>query len=147
MTVEDKFKSIVEYRKQQRVTSQENCKYQSRHRLQRIIETKINTTMIGSLSAMEERFGVLWGQGKPIEELSQDELKWLAIKEDLRTEILNNGNNQKRAAIAEISQYDVMWKRHHIDFFVDNKGSGDEHSMGFMTRDDTNKISLSCREV
>ena len=27
-------------------------------------------------------------------------------------------NNQKRAAVAEIQQYDVEWKRHHMELHV-----------------------------
>ena len=36
------------------------------------------------------------------------------IFERLREEILNNGNNQIRNALAELQQYDVEWLRYKI---------------------------------
>jgi hypothetical protein len=90
----------------------EHYSRQSRERLRRNIETKIRTTMIGALSLMEAKFGHLWGQGKPRTQLTDQELAMEELKDELRTEILNNGNNQLRAAIAEIGQYDVTWNRY-----------------------------------
>lgn len=113
--IEDKFSEVVSYRNENKIRSKDIYREQSRRRLQKSVETKINTTMIGAISAMEETFGFLWGQGKPKHMLTDSELEMLALKEDLRTQILNNGNNQKRAAIAEINQYEVTWQRHHID--------------------------------
>jgi hypothetical protein len=118
MGIEDKFKQVANYREQHKLSSRENYQNQSRRRLQKIVETKINTTMIGSISAIEQKFGKLWGQGKPASQLTDQELEMLALKDELRTEILNLGNNQKRAAVAEINQYDVEWKRHHMDLHV-----------------------------
>jgi hypothetical protein len=34
------------------------------------IEKKFNTTIIGSLAAIEESFGFLWGHGKRVDELT-----------------------------------------------------------------------------
>jgi hypothetical protein len=87
----------------------------SRERLRRNVETKIRTTMIGSLSLIEQFFGDLWGQGKPREDLTEDEQRNSQTKDELRTEILNLGNGQIRAAAAEIAQYDVVWNRYRYD--------------------------------
>jgi hypothetical protein len=70
---------------------------------------------------MEQKFGFLWGQGKPTSQLTDRERDMLYLKEELRTEILNNGNNQKRAAVAEINQYEVEWNRHHMELHVEKQ--------------------------
>jgi hypothetical protein len=88
---------------------------QSKERMRRNMETKIRTTMIGSLSVIEEKLGFLWGQGKPRSQLTDQELAMEEIKDELRTEILNNGNNQLRAAAAEINQYDIKWNRYQLE--------------------------------
>lgn len=116
MGIDDKLDRLVRHRQEHKEASRENYKQQSRRRLQKAIETKINTTMIGAIAAIERNFGFLWGDGKPA---NQRELDMLALKDALRTEILNNGNNQKRAAVAEIGQYDVEWNRHHVDLQVE----------------------------
>lgn len=121
MGADDKLRRIVSHRDQRQIAANDNYKFQSKRRLQKVIETKINTTMIGAISAVEQKFGKLWGQGKPINQLTEAELEMLALKDELRTEILNNGNNQKRAAVAEINQYDVEWKRHHMDLHVQER--------------------------
>lgn len=121
MSVDDKFRQMQDYRNSRKIAANENYKHQSKRRLQKAMETKINTTMIGAISAIEEKFGFLWGQGRPASQLTDRELDMLALKDELRTEILNNGNNQKRAAIAEINQYEVEWKRHHMDLAVEQR--------------------------
>lgn len=121
MGIEDKLSKVVKHREIHRIASSENYRHQSKHRLQKIIEKKINTTMIGAISIIEEKFGFLWGQGKPTNQLTERELEMLTLKDEIRTEILNNGNNQKRAAVAEINQYDIEWKRHHMDLAVEQR--------------------------
>ncbi len=121
--VSDALMRIRKQREANREASAERYASQSRERLRRNMETKIRTTMIGALSAVEQRFGSLWGQGKPRHLLTEDELRWDEIKEVLRTEILNNGNNQLRAAAAEIGQYEVSWNRYQYDLPVEKEGS------------------------
>lgn len=118
MDIESKLEEMLAYQHSRKLNSEENYRQQSKRRLQKIIETKITTTMIGAISAIEQKFGFLWGQGKPTDELTSKELDMLALKDELRTEILNNGNNQKRAVVAEINQYDIEWKRYHMDLHV-----------------------------
>ena len=114
----DKFRQMV--RGQQDIRDAEASRHlgESKQRLQKTIETKINTTMIGAISEMEAKFGFLWGQGKPYSALTDKEIAMLRLKDEMRTAILNNGNNQKRGVIAELEQYEVEWKRHHIDIQV-----------------------------
>jgi len=86
-------------------------KADSKDRLSKILKKKIQTTMIGALSSIEENFGFLWnGDGNVT--VDQQILKNLYNK--LRSEILDKGNNQARNIDAELSQYDVEWLRYSI---------------------------------
>ena len=80
------------------------------------MEKKVKTTMIGALASFEKEFGSLWGHDA--EKLSDEEQYWLDRWDDVRTEILNNGNNQIRAAMEEIAQYTLTWNRYQTDFIV-----------------------------
>lgn len=59
------------------------------------IETRIKTTMIGSLAKFEEAFGELLEQSDEYSDL------WY----DVRTKILNNGNHQIRLAAEDLENY------------------------------------------
>ena len=85
-------------------------KAESKDRLSKILNKKIQTTMIGALSTIEENFGFLWEQmeGKTAQE--QELMKDLYKK--VRSEILDKGNNQARNIDAELAQYDVEWLRY-----------------------------------
>lgn len=117
----DGLSRLVKHRKERRAESRNRYSEQSRERLKKSIETKIRTTMIGALALIEEKFGFLWGQDKSEDELTDHELDMEDLKEELRTEILNQGNAQLRAAQAEIDQYDVRWNRYQYNV------SGKEH--------------------
>lgn len=114
----DRLRRIVQHRELGRQDAAQRYSQQSRERLKRNIETKIRTTMIGSLSLVESKLGFLWGQGKPRGQLTEQESAMEELKDELRTEILNNGNNQLRAAIAEINQYEITWNRYQYDLEV-----------------------------
>lgn len=89
----------------------ERYKDDSRDRLSKILKKKIQTTMIGALSSLEENFGFLWDESNseiPIEQ--KKHMKDLYGK--VRSEILDKGNNQARNIDSELSQYDVEWLRY-----------------------------------
>lgn len=82
---------------------------------------KIDTTMIGALSAIEDMFGELWNHKQ--EAKNSKQLDWYNKYEKVRSLILDNGNNQKRKLEQELSKYDIEWKMYHYDFIVkSNKG-------------------------
>ena len=89
---------------------------ESKDRLSSIIETKIKTSFIGAISQFEEDFGFLWGHGE--EELEEDQRIMKEIWDKTRTSILNNGNNQIRAASNEIELYKINWERHTMQLPV-----------------------------
>ena len=70
--------------------------------------------MIGALSTVEASFGFLWGHesGEP---LSPEQEHMKALYEEVRSEILDRGNNQARNLEAELNQYEVKWLRYHLN--------------------------------
>lgn len=106
-------KRMVEAAKQKNAKA--NCEY-SKKRLIDNLKKKFNTTMIGSINYVENHFGDLWGHGKREEELTNEEKWWRTKWHILRTEILNNGNNQLRAAMNEVSEYSMTWEKYTLTF-------------------------------
>jgi hypothetical protein len=106
----------------------ERKKTYSRRQLASMLTKKFKTTMIGSLASFEEHFGYLWGHGKKEEELSENEINWRNFWDEARTEILNKGNSQLRAALEEVNHYDLEWKRYHTQLVVkqDNQENPNE---------------------
>ncbi len=82
----------------------------SRARLQRVVTTKMRTTFIGALSAIEQYFGELWGHHAS-ESHDPKQEKWRQAWETCRGTVLNNGNAQLRAIESELTQYTVGWNR------------------------------------
>lgn len=70
-----------------------------------ILTKRFQTTMIGALFEFEKTFGYLWGNHKTEdEELTDKEEQFLDLWEETRNRVLNNGNNQLRKSLAEISR-------------------------------------------
>jgi CRISPR/Cas system CSM-associated protein Csm2 small subunit len=89
---------------------EQKYKADSKDRLSKILKKKIQTTMIGALSTIEENLAFLWEQDNP--KFSKEDMKDLYNK--IRSEILDKGNNQARNIDAELSQYEVEWLRYSI---------------------------------
>jgi hypothetical protein len=91
------------------------------------IQKKFQTTMIGALARFEESFGYLWENNHKDRENFED--KW----EDVRNNILNNGNKQLRAALNEISEFldhQPLKTKYNYKFYFSNKnqkGDKDEN--------------------
>ena len=58
--------------------------------------------MIGTLSRFEEGFGYLWNNGDPPNNNTQT--YFLNLWEEIRTDILDHGNNQIRIALEDLSR-------------------------------------------
>lgn len=88
----------------------------SKTRLKKETRKRIQTTMIGALSSIEKFLGFLWGQGPDEGQiLTKEQMQMKEVFEELRTEILDKGNNQIRNVEAEIENYDVVWNKYHIN--------------------------------
>jgi hypothetical protein len=101
-----------------------------RQRLETITSKKIRTTMIGSLDVIEKTFGFLWGldaDGRDTHrELSEEELHMKSLFAEVRSKILDNGNQQISNFKAELSQYTVVWNRYTYKFEIRKDGDGNE---------------------
>lgn len=94
-------------------------KAESKDRLSKILKKKIQTTMIGALSTIEENFSFLW-TNESGKSLSQDQELMKTLYNKVRSEILDRGNNQARNIDAELAQYDVEWLRYQVKIPVIN---------------------------
>ena len=83
----------------------------SKDRLFKIAKKKIQTTMIGALDSIEKPFGFLWEAEK---ELTAEQTQLKGIFEEARAEILDRGNTQIRNLQAELTNYDISWKRYKL---------------------------------
>jgi hypothetical protein len=82
----------------------------SSKRLASIITTKVRTSFIGALAIFEQYFGAAWGHGLRPEQRTAEQQTAFEVWQLARQEVLNNGNNQLRAAQSEVSQYEVRWR-------------------------------------
>ena len=106
----DKEKELSAIRKQQKIDSENRIAYDSRERLKRTSAKKFRTTFIFSISEFETTFGLeVWGHGLPEEELTATQKANRDRWQQVRTNILNNGNTQLRAMEAEIDLHEVKF--------------------------------------
>ena len=75
-----------------------------------ILTKRFQTTMIGALFEFEKTFGYLWGQNKDEQDLTDRELDFLEMWDRTRNQILNNGNNQLRKAVADLNKINGNYK-------------------------------------
>ncbi len=121
---DDVFFNIGRQYKDLQAQNKQKAKAVSKDRLAHTIKKKTTTIFIGALDSIEKKFGHWWGYGKEDELTSREEeiqQMWL----ELREEILNKSNNQLRALMQELSEYDVEWLRKQYIFPISqvyNKG-------------------------
>jgi hypothetical protein len=110
---------------------EEQYRSDSKRRLTKIIETKIRTSFIGAISAIEKQLQFLWKPDLEVEKSDYEkeiinilkengvDLQDFARKwEECRKEILTNGNNQIRAINQELNQYTIHWDRYQVNLPV-----------------------------
>lgn len=128
MELRRQMREAVAARKEDAIVAHKRFKEQSRTRLMRIIETKLKTTLIGSVSRFEGHFGrTLWGHGLPEEQLTEAQKQWREVWNQCRNEVLNNGNQQLRALEKEIINYDIEWLRYQNDLPIKPQPEGGPH--------------------
>ena len=125
--MEDSYAEMV--RKSDNYKAEKATKYQevSKDRLLKISKKKIQTTMIGALSTVEKHLGFLWGH-ESSEELTPEQEHLKEIYDEIRSEILDRGNNQARNLETEFAAYDINWLRYQITLpvkSVNQKGAED----------------------
>lgn len=93
------------------MSKDEHYEQKSKEKLSVSMQKKIKTTMIGSLSSIEEHLGFLWGHNSE-EPLTAQQEEYKLLYEDLRSEILDKGNTQIRNTESELMTYKVTWNRY-----------------------------------
>ena len=115
----DNFDELIRQQSEYKQKREEKYRQDSRERLSKILKKKVQTTMIGALSSVEEHFSFLWNSGE--EEMSTEQQMMHDIFQKARSEILDKGNSQVRNIDAELSQYDVKWLRYQVVIPVKTK--------------------------
>jgi hypothetical protein len=114
----DNINDIIKQKKDYKQIRDDKYRQDSKDRLAKIVKKKVETTMIGALSSIEQNFGFLWTaeDGK----LTKEQQIMFDIYQKVRSEILDKGNSQARNIDAELSQYDVNWLKYSITIPVKN---------------------------
>ena len=107
------YDDLIRSSRKYKTTKEDKYKETSKDRLYKISKKKVETNMIGALIYIEKHFGFLWGHESQ-EDLSPEEQHIKSIYDEVRSEILDKGNNQIRNLESEISQYEVKWLRYHM---------------------------------
>lgn len=109
----ENFDELIRQRSEYKATRDDKFKHDSKERLSKILRKKVETTMIGALSSIEEHFSFLWtsdsGPLKPEQQIMFDTFQ------KVRSEILDKGNTQARNIDAELNQYEVKWLRYSMN--------------------------------
>lgn len=114
----EEYNNLIRQHSEYKHTREDKYKYESKDRLSKILKKKVETTMIGALSSLEEHFGFLWTNenGK----LTPEQKVMLDIYNRVRSEILDKGNSQARNIDSELNQYDVKWLKYSLTIPVKN---------------------------
>lgn len=89
---------------------------ESREKLENIITKRIKTTMIGAVAAVEESLKQFWDNGG--EKLTEEQERIFNLFQEMRSKILDNGNNQIRLIEKDLDNFNVELKIYHISFPV-----------------------------
>lgn len=107
------FSELSNMVKKHKNDKEERFKDSSKKRLYKIASKKVQTTMIGALSSIENHFGFLWGHQEG-EEKTPEQETMRELFEEVRAEILDRGNHQIRNMETEFNQYDIKWLRYTL---------------------------------
>jgi len=116
----ENFDELIRKQQEYKAAREDKFKNDSKDRLSKILKKKVETTMIGALSSVEDHFSFLWtnqngGSQTPEQKIMHD------LFQKVRSEILDKGNTQARNVDAELSQYDVKWLRYTVEMPVVKK--------------------------
>ena len=134
MTQDYDFSELVRASRKYKSDKEAKYKDSSRDRLSKIAKKKIETTMIGALSSIEKNLGFLWGHEEQ-RDLTPEEQHVKNIYDQIRSEILDKGNNQIRNLEAELAQYEVTWLRYHMTLPIANNAEIEEDQNGEETEE------------
>lgn len=101
----DDFNKLIKRKTEYKKAREDKYKEESKTRLSKIMKKKIETTMVGALSSIEDHLGHLFEVDGGIKDLY----------DIIRSEILDKGNAQARNVDAELNQYEVEWKKYQME--------------------------------
>ena len=110
------FDKLIRDRSEYKQTREEKYKYDSKDRLSKILKKKVQTTMIGAISSIEDHFSFLWN-AEDSEMIEEKKFMYEAFQK-VRSEILDKGNTQARNVDAELNQYEIRWMKYSMDIPV-----------------------------
>lgn len=115
---EDKYRFIgfVQSKKKEDIIRDSHVK-RSRESLKKLVAKRIQTTMIGALAAIEEKFKDFWTP-KDGDKMTEEQQSLYNIFQEIRSSILDNGNNQIRLLEKDIEQFDVEARQYTIQLKV-----------------------------
>tara|TARA_B100002019_G_C21119659_1_gene522679 strand:+ start:318 stop:677 length:360 start_codon:yes stop_codon:yes gene_type:complete len=113
----ENFDKLIRSQKEYKSQRDDKYKSDSKFRLSKILKKKVETTMIGALSSVEEHFSFLWTSENG-EKLSPEQQLMYDTFQKVRSEILDKGNTQARNVDAELNQYDVKWLKYSVNIPV-----------------------------
>lgn len=119
----ENFDDLIRKQSEYKAIREDKYKQDSRDRLSKILRKKVETTMIGALSSIEDHFSFLWSSKEGT--LSVEQKMMYDIYQKIRSEILDKGNTQARNVDAELAQYDVKWLRYQATLPVYPREQGD----------------------
>ena len=123
----ENFDDIIRKRSEYKQARAEKYKYDSKDRLSKILRKKVETTMIGAISSIEDHFSFLW-EAKD-SEMTEEKKFMYETFQMVRSEILDKGNTQARNVDAELNQYEVKWMRYSIEMPIkQNKEGGTDNA-------------------
>ncbi len=100
---------------------EERNKEISKESLFKSSKKKIQTTMIGALSTIEESFGFLWGfESGDESKMTPEQVHLKNIYDEARAKILDRGNTQIRNLELEFAGYEIVKKKHFINLPIAN---------------------------
>ena len=80
------------------------------------IGISFDTACVGSIELLEQQFGFLWGHGKPLEDLDEDEQYYREIWKTIRREIFNKSETAKKIATQRFKEYTITKKKVYKDY-------------------------------
>ncbi len=121
----ENFDELIRNKSEYREARTEKYKYDSKDRLSKILRKKVETTMIGAISSIEDHFSFLWNAEDS--EMTSEKKFMYEVFQKVRSEILDKGNTQARNVDAELNQYEVKWMRYSLEMPIkQNGGRNDE---------------------
>lgn len=111
-------KDSLDYKK----AREERYKEVANNELYQKSRKRLQTTMIGSLSTIEEFFGFLWGFGQAEEDITEEQKYMKNIYEKARSRILDRGNSQIDSLESDFTKYVIERKKFYIKLPINDSG-------------------------